>query len=613
MKIINNNKIKDYEILEQPQKEKKKENELQKKNSQDISDVNSTGFIIGLSLLIVLVCLVYKYFILNFFQNSNDNKSNQLYQSNNETQSNQFNESEQLNDEAPKTQDIKFYEIEKKEEINITKYLKFLPVINGDTSNNITSLSSIFESKVLYIKDVNITKEYIAFLRKNDEEYDQRNNEHIFFEPYDPNYIISKEDKLTVEEFYKLCDQKEIDYVNNSVLTEFPFISIIIPIYNKNLDLVKTLRSIQYQTFKNLEIIIVDDVNTNHKELYNSLFKKEPRLRLFTQSKNRGIWKKRLDGYLYSRGKYILHMNPGDILADNYVIDDVCNISIKYQLSSVRFSYSKTKYDKNFKIHPKFEKMNIYDMKYIQILFGDPEYDIYEKGFGNIWNIIVRSNVYTDGLDSTDEYIINAYNDVWENMMWNFIINKISLSNLVINRLGYINLYNPTTEIAPQINTKIEKNKTIRELIYFWLLDYLFLKKEEDNKKERIIEILKNFTDINNIYCNLKINLNYLDQKYVVYEHLLTLLMNDKDVSEDDKKYVELLYNKYLNIKEENEEKKEEKKDEKKNEKNIKSNELNQKDTNKNLKGKSTSKKDKEKIDLKKHPNEKDVQKKKEK
>ena len=31
MKIINNNKIKDYEILEQPQKEKKKENELQKK------------------------------------------------------------------------------------------------------------------------------------------------------------------------------------------------------------------------------------------------------------------------------------------------------------------------------------------------------------------------------------------------------------------------------------------------------------------------------------------------------------------------------------------------------------------------------------------------------
>ena len=605
MKIINNNKIKDYEILEQPQKEKKKENELQKKNSQDISDVNHTGFIIGLSLLIVLVCLVYKYFILNFFQNSNENNSNQLYQSNNETQSNQFNESEQLNDEAPKTQDVKFYEIEKKEEINITKYLKFLPVINGDTSNNITSLSSIFESKVLYIKDVNITKEYIAFLRKNDEEYDQRNNEHIFFEPYDPNYIISKEDKLTVEEFYKLCDQKEIDYVNNSVLTEFPFISIIIPIYNKNLDLVKTLRSIQYQTFKNLEIIIVDDVNTNHKELYNSLFKKEPRLRLFTQSKNRGIWKKRLDGYLYSRGKYILHMNPGDILSDNYVIDDVCNLSIKYQLSSLRFSYSKTKYDKNFKNHPKFEKMNIYDMKYVQILFGDPEYDIYEKGFGNIWNIIVRSNVYTDGLDSTDEYIINAYNDVWENMMWNFIINKISLSNLVINRLGYVNLYNPNTEIAPQINTKNEKNKTIRELIYFWLLDYLFLKKEEDNKKERIIEILKNFTDINNIYCNLKINLNYLDQKYVVYEHLLTLLMNDKDVSEEDKNYVESLYNKYLNIKE--------KKDEKKDEKNIKSNELNQKDTNKNLKGKSKSEKDKEKIDLKKHPNEKDVQKKKEK
>ena len=158
--------------------------------------------------------------------------------------------------------------------------------------------------------------------------------------------------------------------------------------------------------------------------------------------------------------------------------------------------------------------------------------------------------------------------------------------------------------MLPKLIKKSKKKKTIRELIYFWLLDYLFLKKEEDNKKERIIEILKNFTNINNIYCNLKINLNYLDQKYVVYEHLLTLLMNDKDVSEEDKKYVESLYNKYINMIE--------KKEEKKEEKNIKSNELNPKVTKKNLKGKSTSKKDKEKIDLKKHPNEKDVQKKKE-
>lgn len=41
-------------------------------------------------------------------------------------------------------------------------------------------------------------------------------------------------------------------------------------------------------------------------------------------------------------------MDAGDILADNLVLEDIYNIAQKYDLDSVRFSFSKNYYDSNF-------------------------------------------------------------------------------------------------------------------------------------------------------------------------------------------------------------------------------------------------------------------------
>ena len=90
--------------------------------------------------------------------------------------------------------------------------------------------------------------------------------------------------------------------------------------------------------------------------------------------------------------------------------------------------------------------------------------------------------------------------------------------------------FNYSVEIIPKIKAQYQKNKTINELIHFWLLDYFLLKKEEI-KKDIIIETLRNFTDVKNKFGNLTINLNYLSPKYKVYEHLLTLLMKDNEIS----------------------------------------------------------------------------------
>ena len=65
----------------------------------------------------------------------------------------------------------------------------------------------------------------------------------------------------------------------------------------------------------------------------------EPRVRIFYHLKNMGVWRTRIDGLLYSNGKYILFFDTGDLYADNYVLEDAFNLIEKYQLDSLRMLF----------------------------------------------------------------------------------------------------------------------------------------------------------------------------------------------------------------------------------------------------------------------------------
>ena len=102
----------------------------------------------------------------------------------------------------------------------------------------------------------------------------------------------------------------------------------------------KSIRSIQNQSFKNIEIIIVDDHSTDNSEnIYNYLLESEPRVRIFYHLKNMGLWRTRIDGLLYSNVKYILFFDTGDLYSDNYVLEDSFNFIEKYHLDSVRMLF----------------------------------------------------------------------------------------------------------------------------------------------------------------------------------------------------------------------------------------------------------------------------------
>ena len=351
-----------------------------------------------------------------------------------------------------------------------------------------------------------------------------------------------------LKDFYTLCDQKKIMTVKKGKKDSFdkPFISIIIPYFNPRLELIKTLRSIQLQTFKNIEIIIVDDTLFSVKKNYKNILESDYRIRLFSHPRNMGLWRKRIDGFLYSRGQYILHINPGDILADCYILKDLYDLVTKYNLDTVRFSFSKTIYSdrEKFKKNITFGRILKYPRQHTMIKYGRPDFNVHVFGYGTIYNRLVRSSVMRKGLDLLNTDLLNAFKDLWEDMWWNDLIDRVSYSNLIVNRLGYIFLYDKINSFEPRTRNKFLRNRTIREFIYFWYWDYSLLPKY-DNKKS-IVNTLRIYSRNNSKFCALPLNINFLTRKFKIYETLLNSLIKDPFVEEEDKQFASLLLNKTL-------------------------------------------------------------------
>lgn len=92
-----------------------------------------------------------------------------------------------------------------------------------------------------------------------------------------------------------------------------PLVSIIVPCWNSEDTLLETLKSAAAQTYRNIEIIIVDDGSTDRSAAVAAEFcAREPRARVVHQE-NRGLGGARNRGIAESRGAWIAPIDADDI------------------------------------------------------------------------------------------------------------------------------------------------------------------------------------------------------------------------------------------------------------------------------------------------------------
>ena len=120
-----------------------------------------------------------------------------------------------------------------------------------------------------------------------------------------------------------------------------PKISVIVPVYNVERFIRKSVDSVLAQTFHNLEIILVDDGSADRSpEICDEYAKSERRIKVI-HKENGGLSEARNSGIATARGEYLMFLDSDDYWDDCYALQDIANMLAKEDADLIVFGLKK--------------------------------------------------------------------------------------------------------------------------------------------------------------------------------------------------------------------------------------------------------------------------------
>ena len=103
-------------------------------------------------------------------------------------------------------------------------------------------------------------------------------------------------------------------------INKIPLVSICIPVFNGEHLISRALESCINQTYKNIEVVVVDDVSAdNTRQVVKSYAQRDNRIKFFQNKTNIGLADNFLNSYKLASGAFIQHLNQDDWLDKNYI------------------------------------------------------------------------------------------------------------------------------------------------------------------------------------------------------------------------------------------------------------------------------------------------------
>ena len=134
-----------------------------------------------------------------------------------------------------------------------------------------------------------------------------------------------------------------------------PLFTIIIPLYNKEQYIVRTINCVINQTVTDFELLIIDDGSTDNSLALVRSFK-DDRLRAI-QQENGGVSKARNRGILEAKGKYISFIDADDEWTNDF-LETCCNLFKKFPQAKVVSPSYQMKYV-NKLVHPRWRSVSL--------------------------------------------------------------------------------------------------------------------------------------------------------------------------------------------------------------------------------------------------------------
>ena len=202
-----------------------------------------------------------------------------------------------------------------------------------------------------------------------------------------------------------------------SLKQNLPKISVIIPIYNGGKYLNYSLKSVQNQNMKDIEIVIVDDNSSDDSlKIIHEYMKFDKRIKLIENRESRKILYSKSIGVLNSEGEYIIELDQDDMFINDDAFEIIYNQSEKYYLDLLRFKFVFTldntyiknvnkNINKNIIIEEQPNLKNSIFKTNFCFLWGNIfKADLYKKIIYNLWPIIINYKIIFE-----EDYIITFF------------------------------------------------------------------------------------------------------------------------------------------------------------------------------------------------------------
>ena len=294
-------------------------------------------------------------------------------------------------------------------------------------------------------------------------------------------------------------------------------VSVVIPIYNAEKYIEKTLGSVINQTYKNLEIILVNDGSTdNSLNICQKIKDVDNRIQIINQS-NKGVSEARNAGKMIATGEYIIFIDSDDILLDNMIETLVKNIeehNADISICGYKEVFENGEVKKNRILG---QELIMNREKALKVLFSG-------KSFGiSLWDKLIRKNII-DSIEFEKGRTINE--DKY------FLFKAIENSNKIYLKNEGLYLYMQRSQTL----SKQKFGKRNLDILYF-------SKKMEDEIKKEYPDLIDSAIEnriMDNIYVyrNIIRSYSYKDDIYIRnIRDIENYLKNNYNHRKTDQKY----------------------------------------------------------------------------
>ena len=263
----------------------------------------------------------------------------------------------------------------------------------------------------------------------------------ISYTPITESNFIIQSVQYSNEDYFKICDGKKLLDETRYKRNPNPKITAIVAYYNRNkFNLYMSLRSIQNQSLKDIEIIYVDDGSTQNKidELKEEM-KYDNRIILLTHKNNKGTLMSRVDGVRYASGEYIILLDQDDMYYDNLVFEKLYKKAKELNADLVQFQTLQ------YQNSNKKSILGIYTPK--SVLITQPELKtafmnrLGENRLGNcatrmIWDKFIRRKVYLESIEDLGDEYLNHRVFLYEDTIMMFEFSQIAHSYFFYEMIG---------------------------------------------------------------------------------------------------------------------------------------------------------------------------------